>query len=427
MKKVFELALLLALLLTLASCGSKKSPTGGPEDLDRPAILSSLPAQFGQITNGRIEINFSKPLDKSSVTQAVYIYPPVRNKKISVDKSTLLIRFNEGLLPDTNYYVTVSSRLKDIRGNALAENQTLVFASGRLNQLQLSGTVSFEEEEDASLPVQLRLLSADSLNVISTVSRGASYSLETLNPASYLLRAYIDKDRNNRHDPDREPFFSASVNLRHSQNLDIALAYSDSTRPVMKLAQARHQREVEILFSEPLAGYDSVNLQRLDTGGDLPILITSLAGDKLTLLTEVQEAQEYRVEVRGARDARGNATPVDRADFRSSKIVDTTAPTVLSSSPRNGTSVNTLEPTLVIRFSETIPASALKATLKAAESNAEIDFTLGGADTDTYTFKPTRPLQNYRSYVLTVTAADISGNKLAGEYKLNFLPLLRNR
>ena len=75
MKKVFELALLLALLLTLASCGSKKSPTGGPEDLDRPAILSSLPAQFGQITNGRIEINFSKPLDKSSVTQAVYIYP----------------------------------------------------------------------------------------------------------------------------------------------------------------------------------------------------------------------------------------------------------------------------------------------------------------------------------------------------------------
>ena len=424
MKKVFDLILLLALLL-LASCGSKKSPTGGPEDLDRPAILSSLPAQFGQITNGRLEINFSKPLDKSSVTQAVYIYPPVQDKKISVDKSTLLIRFNEELLPDTNYYVTVSTRLKDIRGNSPLENQTLVFASGQLNQLQLAGTVSFEDEADAALPVQLRLLSADSLNVISTVSRGPAYALETLNPASYLLRAYIDKDRNNRHDPDSEPFFSASVNLRRSQNLDISLAYADSTRPVMKLAQARHQREVEILFSEPLSGYDSVKLNRLDNGGELPILITSLAGDKLTLLTGVQEAQEYRVEVRGARDARGNSTPVDKADFRSSQIVDTTAPTVLSSTPRNGTSVNTLEPTLEIRFSETIPASALKATLKAAEANAEIAITLGGADTATYTFKPTRALQNYRSYVLTVSAADISGNKLAEEYKLNFLPLLR--
>ena len=425
MNKVFKLFLLLALALTLFACGSKKAPTGGPEDLDRPVILSSLPAEYGQITDSRIEINFSKPLDKSSVTQAVYIYPPVQAKKISVDKSSLLIRFNEELLPDTNYYVTVSTRLKDIRGNSLLENQTLVFANGQLNQLQLAGAVSFEDEADASLPVQLRLLSADSLNVLSAVSRGASYALETLNPSPYLLRVYIDKDRNNRLDPDREPFFNASLDLQRSQNLDITLAYADSTRPVMKLAQARHQREVELLFSEPLAAYDSVILKRLDNGGELPILITSLAGDKLTLLTEVQEAPEYRVEVRGARDARGNATPVDKADFRSSQIADTAAPTVLSSTPRNGTSVNTLEPTLEIRFSETIPAAPLKATLKAAEANTEIPVNISGANTATYSFKPGRALQNYRSYVLTVSAADISGNILAEDYKLNFLPLLR--
>ena len=122
MKKVIKLTFLLTIPLLLLSCGSKKAPTGGPEDVDRPSILSSLPSEFGQIADGRIEINFSKPLDKSSVTQAVYIYPPVQNKKISVDKSTLLIRFNEDLLPDTNYYVTVSTRLKDIRGNSPLEN-----------------------------------------------------------------------------------------------------------------------------------------------------------------------------------------------------------------------------------------------------------------------------------------------------------------
>lgn len=425
MKKVIKLTFLLAITLLLLSCGSKKAPTGGPEDVDRPSILSSLPAEFGQIANGRIEINFSKPLDKSSVTQAVYIYPPVQNKKVSVDKSTLLIRFNEDLLPDTNYYVTVSTRLKDIRGNSPLEPQTLVFAHGNLNQLRLSGAVTSEDEADAAFPVQFRLLSADSLNVLSTVSRGSTYALETLNPAVYLLRAYIDKDRNNRHDPGIEPFFESRVNLQRSQSLDVHLASADSTRPVIRQVQARHQREVELIFSEPVAGYASVKLLDTATQTELPILISSLAGDRFTLLTAAQEAKTYRVEVRGARDARGNTKALDQAEFISSPVADTTPPLVLSSSPRNGTSVNTLEPVLQINFSEIIPASALKATLKAAESNKEIPFTLRGENTSSYTIKPNQPLQNYRSYLLTLSAADISGNKLAADFQLNFLPLLR--
>lgn len=426
MKKVFKLAIPLALILLLAACGSKKAPTGGPEDLDRPTILSSLPAEFGQITNNRIEINFSKPLDKSSVTQAVYIYPPVRDKKISVDKSTLLIRINEELLPDTNYYVTISNRLKDIRGNSPLETQTLVFAHGELNLLRLSGAVTIEDEADSCLPVQFRLLSADSLNVLSSFSRGSTYALETLNPGSYLLRAYIDKDRNNRHDQGSEPLFESRVNLQRSQTLDVHLASADSTRPVITQVQPKHRREVELTFSESLAGYDSVKLLDLATQSELPILISSLAGNKLNLLTAAQEVQTYRVEVRGARDAKGNTKALDIAEFNPSPSVDTSPPLVLSSSPRNGTSVNTLEPVLQIKFSEIIPAAALKATLKAAESNADIPFTLSGANTAVYTFKPDRPLQNTRSYVLSVSAADLSGNPLAQDFLLNFMPLLRN-
>ena len=425
MKKVIKLTLLLAITLLLLSCGSKKAPTGGPEDVDRPTILSSLPAEFGQIANGRVEINFSTPLDKSSVPQAVYIYPPVRDKKVSVDKSTLLIRFNEDLLPNTNYYVTVSTRLKDIRGNSPLENQTLVFAHGNLNQLRLSGAVTIEDEADAAFSVQFRLLSADSLNVLSAVSRGSTYALETLNPAVYLLRAYIDKDRNNRHDPGTEPIFESRVNLQRSQSLEVHLASADSTRPVIRQVQARHQREVELLFSEPVAGYASVKLLDPATQTELPILISSLAGGRLTLLTAAQEAKTYKVELRGARDARGNTKAFDQAEFTSSPVADTTPPLVLSSSPRNGTSVNTLEPVLQINFSEIIPASAFQATLKAAESNKDIPFTLSGENTSTYTVKPNQALQNSRSYLLTVSAADISGNQLSGDFKLNFLPLLR--
>lgn len=423
MNKYLSVFFLLKLLIFIAACGSKKSPTGGPEDLEKPVILSSVPAQFGQIDQNRIEINFSKPLDKNSVTQAVYIYPPVKNKKVTVDKNSIFIRFNENLQANTNYFVTVTTLLKDNRGNNLEENQTLIFAHGELQDLRLSGKVSFEEEADKALPLQIRLLSADSLNVLSSVSQGGSYKLESLNPASYLLRAFIDKNRNNRLDPDNEPFYETHLKLERSQSLDIHLAYTDTTIATIKQVQAINDREIHVHFSKTITEYSSIKVQRLDTGGELPILISNLEKDKLILLTQEQEPANYRVEIRGIRDRKGNLNAMDKMDFRGSEQKDQQAPRLLSSTPRDGSSVNSLQPSLTLHFSEIIPASSLSASLRAAETKTEIDFNIEGANSSTYIFKPKQALQNYRSYILTVSVADLSGNK--NEFKLSFMPLLR--
>jgi molybdopterin-binding protein len=427
MNKIVILPVLIITLFTLFSCGSRSNPTGGPEDLEKPAILASVPAQYGQIENGRIEITFSKPIDKTSVTQAIYIYPPVVNKKITVDKSTLMIRFNEPLRQDTNYYVTVSTRLKDIRGNSPQENQTLVFANGKLNQLRLSGNVSYEDPADKSLPIQLSLLSSDSLMVMNQASPGPAYVLAALNPDTYILRAFIDKDNNNRYDFGREPYWQQKVDVFQSATLDIGLAYADSTRPTIKLAQAKHLREVELTFSESLSGYGPIKLYRTDNGDELPVILSSLVGDKMVLLTQAQDAQAYNVEARNIRDLKGNLTPLARGEFRSSQVIDTASPVVVSSIPRTGTSVNDLQPILEIHFSEIIPSASLKAVLKASEAKTDTPLDILSADGSVYRFKPSKPLQNYRSYVLTVSAADISGNKLKEDFKLNFLPLLRSQ
>ncbi|MDZ4182513.1 MAG: Ig-like domain-containing protein, partial [Candidatus Cloacimonadaceae bacterium] len=119
MNKVFKALIIIALAVSLYSCGSKKSPTGGAVDAEKPTVLTTLPAQFGQISEGRILIDFSKPMDKSSITQGIYIYPPIADKKISLDKNSISIRILEKLKENTNYYVTLTTRLKDIRGNNL--------------------------------------------------------------------------------------------------------------------------------------------------------------------------------------------------------------------------------------------------------------------------------------------------------------------
>ncbi len=426
MPRCFRLFVIILISFLLLSCGSKKSPTGGPEDTEKPVVLTTLPAQFGQIAEGRIEINFSKPLDASSVTQAIYIYPPVSSKKFTVDKSTLLIKLNEKLAADTNYYVTLSTRLKDLRGNALAENQTLVFANGKFNDLRLAGTVTSEDPTDKPLPVQVSLLSADSLMVINQAIRGETYSIEGLNPASYILRAYIDKDLNGRYDYGREPYFEQNALVQKITNLDISLAYGDSTKPILKLAVAKTNRQIDITFSEPVHSYSSVKVTRLDNQSELPILISKLAGDKLTLLTQPQDAQAYTVELRQLKDNKGNVTDVSRFEIRASFVDDKDAPTVLSSKPRNGTTVSSLEPTIEVHFSEIIPLSGIKATLKTSESTLDIPLDILQGNNDTYIFKPKKTLQNYRSHVLTISATDISGNKMKEDYKLIFLPLLRS-
>ena len=426
MPKVFKLVLLPIVVILLMSCGSKKNPTGGPQDLDKPVVLTTLPAAFGQLDTGRLEITFSKPLDRASVAQAVYIYPPVLDKKVSVERNALIIRINEDLLPDTNYYVTLTTRLKDTRGNALAENQTLVFAHGELQKLRLSGNFAYEDPADSGLPVSLTLLSADSLVVLNQTASGSSYALETLNPASYILRGYIDKDRNGRYDFSREPYFEERAALDRPLSLDAGLAYADTTKPVLRLAQAKSNRELELLFTEPLADYGSLNIYGTEDRQPLSILLSQLKGVRLTLLTEPQNKLAYTVELRQLRDPKGNLNPVSKADFRASPNADTTPPRVTSSNPRNGTSVSSLRPLLELRFSELIPRDRLQASLRASEGQADLELDILQSDSDVYQFQPSQALQNYRSYVLTVKASDISGNTMQEEYKLNFLPLLRS-
>lgn len=408
------------------ACGSKRNPTGGALDTEKPAVLTTLPAQFGQITDGRIEINFSKYLDKSSITQAIYIYPPVLNKKITVDKSTLRIRINEKLQEDTNYYVTLSTRLKDIRGNALAKNQTLVFAHGKLNDLRITGVIGYEDYSDNVLPVQVTLLSADSLLVLNQTIQGGAYAIEALNPAAYILRAYIDKNQNGRFDLTREPSFEQRAMVSKASNIDISLAYADTTKPVIKSAVAKSRREIELTFSEALANYGSISIQRSDTQAELPILISSLDIDKLILLTAAQDSTKYVVSVSNLKDRKGNLNSLAKTELRASNTDDSEAPTVMSSNPRNGTSVNNLRPVLEIQFSEIIPPESISANLTAADSKQILALDVLPSAGRVYRFQPKQALQNYRSHLLSVSASDISGNKLKEEFKLQFLPLLRS-
>ena len=80
-KALSRLCYLLILMVIISGCGNKKSPTGGPQDIEKPTVLATSPIEFGDISSGVIEISFSKPMDKNSLANSIYIYPPVQIKK----------------------------------------------------------------------------------------------------------------------------------------------------------------------------------------------------------------------------------------------------------------------------------------------------------------------------------------------------------
>ncbi|MDZ4121486.1 MAG: Ig-like domain-containing protein, partial [Candidatus Cloacimonadaceae bacterium] len=402
MNRVFKYASLLLAALILVSCGSKRPPTGGPVDTEKPVIIATVPEAYGDISQGRIEISFSKPLDRSTLTSAIYIYPPVNQKKITYESNTILIRILEPLQKDTNYFVTLTTRLKDTRGNALEKNQSIVYRSGNLNDNRISGNIIYEDQKDNGLPIQLNLLSADSLMVMSTQISGSSYILQGLNDTRHIVRAYIDKNRNGRFDFSQEPFFESATAAAKIVNLDLNMAYADSTLPQIKSIRAVSNREVELIFSEEVRSFEGIGIVSNAGGNPLQIKLKHLAKDRLFLITAEQDTSRYRLVLEGLRDLKGNVSKSTGMQFSGTTRIDTSPPAVIGSKPRNGTSVNDLLPNIEITFSKIMPPESLKYKLLSADRKEEIPLVMATSDGFSFSFVPRKPLQNYRHYIFWV-------------------------
>lgn len=409
-------------LMGLSACGSKRNPTGGEKDTTRPEVLATLPSEYCDISTGIVEISFSKPMDRNSLANSIYIYPPVQNKKVSLDGSTLKIKLNETLKQDTNYFVTLSTRLKDTRGNALERNQTLVFSNGKLSNNRVAGNIIYEEPADNGLPVDLSLFSADSLLVYANRLNGTVFVVDNLNTGKHILRSYIDKNLNGRYDFGLEPFFEDATDGSRQANLDVNLAYADTSKARIKSVNVISNRELQVLFTEPVVRFQTINISSTKP---LEIDYNLIENNRFSILTAPMDSIKYKLYINGVVDKKGNETEPLEYQFDGGKKTDSTAPFITHTNPRNGASVNTLSPILELHFSEIIPAGAIY--VKLITGTDEITLKQLSSTGRIHRFQPTKDLLNYRSHTLIVLSntKDYSGNKLEKDYELQFLPLKR--
>ncbi|MFQ5874893.1 MAG: Ig-like domain-containing protein, partial [Dehalococcoidia bacterium] len=122
-------------------------PPGIPVPRSNPPTVESL---IYDPVEGRFDVGFSKPMNRSSVLHALSIEPEIAYQTFWEDDSNLTVVLTQSTQPDLAYTLTIAQTAADAEGTALAE----AFVFG------FSGVVAPQESEvvpDLWLPMSLGL------------------------------------------------------------------------------------------------------------------------------------------------------------------------------------------------------------------------------------------------------------------------------
>ena len=133
---------------------------------------------------------------------------------------------------------------------------------------------------------------------------------------------------------------------------------------------------------------------------------------------------QYKIWLTELKDLKENVLIESSILFDGISIQDTISPNVISSFPRNGATIKTLLPEIVIEFSEIILTENLSAKLISVESQQLTEIKIDKGNSNIFIFKPAKELTNYSSYNFIISASDMTNNK-SEEFSSFFIPIVR--
>ncbi len=135
----------LVTLCCLTSCAMKVAPTGGPVDRTPTEVASTDPANGAlNVSERTLTIRFTSYVDRG-VRNAIVIQPKARFTS-SYAGNEIEVTFEDELLPNTTYTVTLGTDWKDMRGNSPTQAMSVTFSTGpEIDTGAITGTVSGAE------------------------------------------------------------------------------------------------------------------------------------------------------------------------------------------------------------------------------------------------------------------------------------------
>lgn len=337
----------LAGCLFLAGCARVVVPAGGPEDLDPPRLVASVPdsGALGVSKDAQIRLRFSEWIDPTTARSAITVVPAgTKAPEIRVDGAEVLVKLREPLDSPSTYVVRIQPGLSDWRRAATKVAQEIPFSTGsRIDSGRVE--VRMWVGSDTTAPVSVKgrlgawpLDTAARKNLSRLLRRKDSIQwlsqapmpyrerpwrwtwadtsfladLRFLPEGSWRLIAWDDKDKDNFWRPGLEPIaFLGDVRgkgNRWSESFVAKLVAEDT-------GTAAAPRDTAV---DTIRVKDSLQLDSLDrVWSKLPEDSTAVAAVSLDSLPKAWKGKSVRLRLWPAfRRARPRLSPADRPVLR---------------------------------------------------------------------------------------------------------------
>ncbi len=395
---IFCFCLLTCLPFLFSRCAVEQAPGGGPEDKRPPEIVFTFPAADStSISPGKIEIEFSEPVDKTSVEKAVFVSPFQMNPlKFKWKKKRLTITLGDSLLDSTTYVISIGSSAKDIRNNQMRRSYTWAFSTGeKIDNGAVEGRLFGQEAPSGIYVWGFRLTGQDTLGptyqfpqYVTQTGEDGSFRLAYLSPGIYRL--FLIKDVNGDKDywpesdmigiPQKDVVLDGDSAF--TGGLNYLLSKVDTTGPRMISAIPDHNRRVQLKFTELPDSAERRNISNysiIDTF-DNPIEINMIYEDEdnagaMILYTGLQDSNKvYFVKAQNLIDNSGNQiiNAGDTVSFSGSIMPDTVQPLLKNMSFRDSAKAVDWREPFRFRFSEAMDRQSVEKNIQILDSDTNL-------------------------------------------------------
>ena len=436
-------------------------------DNTAPTVVSTVPADLatGVPTNSTISATFSEAMDPATLNTTTFTVRPTAGGAnvagtvtYSAGTNTATFTPTNPLAAGTAYTVTITTGAKDAAGNGLAANKTWTFATldttpptvtsvspaNNATSVATNATVqvTFSEAMDPATITSTNIVlrnTGTSAVVPATVTYNSTTNVATLTPTGPLSNstgytltvttAVKDVAGNSLASQFTSQFTTAAL-------ADTTAPTITARNPSPNATNVATNTTVTVTFSESMdaSTINGTNIKLAPTsslGTPVAATVTYSAATNTATLTPTAplgSSVNYTVTVTtGVEDVAGNALAA-QSTWTFTTIADTTAPTVLSTTPTNGATGVPVNSTVTVTFSEDMDPTTLNGTttnftVKTTAGSVSVAGTVSyNVSTRIATFTPTLPLAPSTNYTVTITsgAKDLAGNGLAGNFTFTF-------
>lgn len=252
-------ALALGVTAALACANRAMQPPGGPVNQTPPRVESVSP-ESGTVNQrpGAVEFRFNKVVSdqpsRGQLNKYFLISPSDGEPRVNWHRNRIDVRPRRSFRPNTAYTITLLPGLADVRGNAMTQGATTVFATGAtFPKFGIVGTIfDWAAEKPAASALIEAISRPDSTVYLAAPDSLGQFSIGPFGPGRYTLLGFIDRNDNRALDSG-EAWDSTTMLITTSRpTAELLAIVKDTIPPRMSAATRGDSTTIRVTFDRPL-------------------------------------------------------------------------------------------------------------------------------------------------------------------------------